>query len=470
MKKIYGYAFASALMALASCSSDAPEIVDGPVLDGEAGYINLSLKGVSAATRGESDVNDVKFFLYKGNSAINYTQVEKNGNTVIVKVNDVPDNVIAVVNSSADYNATLSNPDGFYAKTNTPVMSSAVRYASNGTESYRTSISNANLFKSVESAKAATDAQKITVNVDRTVAKVSVAVNEGVEDEDGYVALDKSFDGYTIKFVIDAVYVNGVATTTPIKRALSPLSNGALSIQGGDPIALANLQGATGSAFWSNTGFGWENTKHFAMTDDNVKGKSQDEIQIFENCPTTANGHTRDYTHVVVAGHYVLSGANAPAENADFWTFGVKDGKPVVYTSEAAVKKAMGGTESSVFHAVYADGGDGSNGRNAVAFYIDNNPAITCVKYGKGCVYYAAAIENVQGVGDAAIKYGKGIVRNHAYVINVSGISGLGVAVPDPNQPIIPEDPDKDNGEYFMSLQIKVNEFVKVADQDINWE
>ena len=475
MKKFYGYAFAAAAIMLASCSSDdAPEV--NPVDDNAAGYISLSLNGLTNGTRADNDVNSVTYYFYKGNSPVSYSVVEDvaGKSQQIIKVAQIPDNVIAVVNSTAAYDGTLTGGDTF-AKDSAPVMSSAVRYDAAGNETYKTSISSSQIFKTVASAKAASADKVITVNVDRAVAKVTVDASEVKVDLTG-----KEFDGYTIQFIPEYVYVNGVATETPVKKAVPGVAGNPLvaSIQGAD-VPLTSLQHATGSTHWASTGFGWDSgkIKHYAIAGDGaaVKQLKQDEVQIFENCPSTVNGHNRDYTHIIVAGHYKLSGANAPAENADFWTFGSNNGKSVVYTSEAAVKEAMGGNANSKLLPIYGGTSYEDNGRNVVAYYLEGgNKDITCVKYGKGCVYYSAAIETAitDGDGEAAVKtmYGKGVVRNHHYILTVNTIKGFGMPIPDPNVPIIPEDPDNDPDSYYMHVKVSVNPFVKVDGQEVNWE
>jgi len=67
------------------------------------------------------------------------------------------------------------------------------------------------------------------------------------------------------------------------------------------------------------------------------------------------------------------------------------------------------------------------------------------------CYYYA----NIEHFGtDAAGKNIRGIVRNHIYDLNITSIGGLGVAVFDPDQEIIPDKPSDEH--YYLQAKINV--------------
>lgn len=58
-----------------------------------------------------------------------------------------------------------------------------------------------------------------------------------------------------------------------------------------------------------------------------------------------------------------------------------------------------------------------------------------------------------------------GVVRNHFYQLTIKSIKGLGTAVPDPTQVIIPETPDEE--ESYIAAEINILDWKKVT-QDVN--
>ena len=58
-----------------------------------------------------------------------------------------------------------------------------------------------------------------------------------------------------------------------------------------------------------------------------------------------------------------------------------------------------------------------------------------------------------------------GVVRNHYYQLTIKKVQGLGTAVPDPTQVIVPEEPvDKD---YYIAAEINILDW-KLVSQDVN--
>ena len=101
MKKIYGYAFASALMALASCSSDAPEMNEPNPIQGDVvGYIKMNLPEGSRAADGKTYV---KF--YKNGSEVAF---EETSTENVYALKAVPDMVIAFQNDGSLVNNRTS--------------------------------------------------------------------------------------------------------------------------------------------------------------------------------------------------------------------------------------------------------------------------------------------------------------------------------------------------------------------------
>lgn len=445
MKKIYGYAFASALMALASCSSDAPEINTPEVIDGPVvGYVKMNLP---AGTRADSDYY-VKFT--KGGVEVKAKlvgSISAKGEAEYALA-AIPDKV--VVFKDADLaESTTATTDNVDAKT--PAVF--------GDNTYGSDITLANIYNDQGGA---TPAQVVSVYLDRTIAEVTTDASQAT------VSVDSKLSGYTVTFTPEYVFVNGVATKTPIIKTVPQAST-----PGGATVAQLGYSDANGKgSHWTQTYYDWNTSdvRHYSLTNsNNVEGQmtgnksiKQENAQIFERAMQTASTVKKNHTHVIVAGKYTLTAgegvASVPTSDWDgtFYVYGADiQSNGYVFFSEADVVKAMGAT-GSLTKAKTTEGG--------MSTHMVAANGETCLKYDKGYVYYAEPI--VTKIGD--VTYGNGVVRNHKYKINVNNIVGWGTAIPDTDEPIIPEDPQDPEGNY-IKLNIVVNSFVEVADQDIDW-
>ena len=444
MKKIYGYAFASALMALASCSSDAPEINTPEVIDGPVvGYVKMNLP---AGTRADSDYY-VKFT--KGGVEVKANlvgSISAEGEAEYA-VSDIPDKVVVFkdANLAESRETTTDNVDA-----KTPAVF--------GDNTYGSDISAANIYNTQGSA---TPAQVVSVYLDRTIAEVTTDASKAT------VSVDSKLSGYKVTFTPEYVFVNGVATKTPIIKTVPQAST-----PGGATVEQLGYSDTNGKgSHWTKTYYDWNTTdvRHYSLTNShNVEGQmtgnksnKQENAQIFERAMQTASTVKKNHTHVIVAGKYTLTaGEDVPAVPSSDWdgTFYVYgadlEGKGHVYFTEADVLKAM--DAKSLVKDVTTEGG--------MSTHMIANNGKTCLKYDKGYVYYAEPI--VTKIGD--VTYGNGVVRNHKYKINVNNIVGWGTAIPDTDEPIIPEDP-KDPEENYIKLNIVVNPWQPVTGQNINW-
>ena len=73
-----------------------------------------------------------------------------------------------------------------------------------------------------------------------------------------------------------------------------------------------------------------------------------------------------------------------------------------------------------------------------------------------GATYYYVPIKQVPDAGVF------GIVRNHFYQLKVTKVQGLGTAVPDPSQVIIPEIPEKED--YYIAAEINILDWRSVEE------
>lgn len=79
-----------------------------------------------------------------------------------------------------------------------------------------------------------------------------------------------------------------------------------------------------------------------------------------------------------------------------------------------------------------------------------------------GKAYYFV---NIEHFGDAP--FNEGVVRNHIYALNLKSLTGVGVAVFNPDETIIPEKPSDDL--YYLAAQINILKW-KLVSQDVNFD
>lgn len=441
MKKIYGYAFASALMALASCSSDAPEMNEPNPIQGDVvGYIKMNLPEGSRAADGKTYV---KF--YKNGSEVAF---EETSTANVYALKAVPDMVIAFQNDGSLVNSrqsTTNNKD-------------AITPAVYGNNEIGSPVSQANIYHTEATAAAG---NAVTVYVDRVVAKVTVDASKATVDMS-----ENKFNDYTIDFTPEYVFVNGLAQKTPMIKSVptSGTTNSGLAVS----AAVLGYEDANGKgSHWTTTDYAWNTADvfHYSLTGTTPGNHStkQTDALIFERARQSASSLTKDFTHVIVAGKYTLTNKDGeilePNENWDgtFYVYGANSaGEGIVYFSEADVVVAMGGNaDDRLTKAVTTQGGMSTH----MVFGTES-----CLKYDKGYVYYATPVETK--IGNTF--FGTGVVRNHQYVVNVNTIKGWGTAIPDTDEPIIPEDPKDPEGNY-IKLNVVVNPFQVVNNQPIVW-
>lgn len=442
MKKIYGYAFAAALMTLASCSSDDAPEVNKPTPEGEvAGYVVLNLP-----TGTRAGGTTVKF--YQG--GVNGTEVActaVTGHEGVYQLDKVPDYVVA-------YDASLSLAAN--ATTDDPNAQAPAVYVDG---KYGSQITKANIFHDLSKSAEATP---VTIYVEQVSAKgtVVLAKDEALTNDMSGVNLT----GYTIAFTPEYVFINGVALKTPVIKPVATTGK----TNGNYDWSATGYSDANGKGtHWTSTYYAWNtnDVKHYPISGDGAAAKSteQKNVLFFERAKGDASEVKKEHTHIVVAGKYTLTSTDPtkyplPGEDGTFWIYGSTQGVPNVYVTEAAVKKAMNVAADATFEEVKK-----TNDPKAMttALKIGNE---TCIKFDHGYGYYAAPIETTIGTN----KIGTGVVRNHAYSITVNQIKGLGTAIVKIDEPIVPEEPEQ-NQDTYLKLQIEVNKMVDVAGQTVGW-
>ncbi|MDE6299245.1 MAG: Mfa1 family fimbria major subunit [Muribaculaceae bacterium] len=484
MKKIYGYAMAMGALLLASCSSDAPEAPKQPLDGVTGGYLKMSFDGLTNTTRANDipKIENVTFVFYDGNGAkignpITVSQVgsgedyankfvDASKESAVVLVEKVPHHVEAYVNANASYSATIGADQQASAFTG-DVCSSAM-YSNNGTATTKTPLDGSMIYYKSVDAKNAPAENVATIYVDRLYAKVNINLNvsEGADD----LKLEKGFHGYTVEFVPEIYFVNGVATTTTNLKGLNTSAQGQSF---GNGLLFTNdpANGQVMSHWAAATGHAWNKTAHYSVEGAKIAKLSGKTAYIYENTPANA-GATKDFTHVIVAGKYKLTDAEGKAVKMDktFWTFGSdKDGLPIIYTEEAELRKAMNMPADAEFELITTNSIDNTIDGKTKSIRGLKYGNLICNQYTNGWLYYAAPIQHftfTDAENNTSAVYG--IVRNHAYVININKITGYGVPLTNPDEPIVPEDPDGDKGTYHLQLNVKVNNWFDVPGQEFD--
>jgi len=75
---------------------------------------------------------------------------------------------------------------------------------------------------------------------------------------------------------------------------------------------------------------------------------------------------------------------------------------------------------------------------------------------GGATYYYVPIKQHVANPQDQADNDVYGIVRNNFYKLTISSVKGLGTAVPDQGKPIIPDTPDDEDSKYYIAAKIQV--------------
>lgn len=510
MKKIYSLAFLSGLLMLGSCASDAPEVGPQPIDDeGNIGYIRINFAN-SDATRGadpnatDKEMNIEKAaFIFRCADGSYFTRYVTNTDTedakwvkdhsgqtanqcAIIRLKKLPLTVACIINGDRqggydlDDISNLKLTKGQDANGNF-YMSSSKYYDGSNKPVYRVPISASQIFADVETASASS-ANAVKVVVERCVAKVGIT-NEITLDNG---ALDPNKGGQ----VADAK-----VTFTPMYSFLTATSKEAYTVKK-LPTSIDDL--SDNVAAWINLPSEYR-SKWVAPTSSDVTYPCLNDIDANWSDPSKAvktfangtfmypldNNREKDVeqTSIVVAGKYTVTnaaGQSLAAADGTFYLVGFENSFRVYKTEKEAVK-AMGGTDTDVLVPEGEENKDLNPGttKNEYQEKISDwkgwtgwlkikgkNIVTRCIKYNGGFGYYSKQI-NRKTFDDGEVL--NGIVRNHYYKINIKDISGMGVGIPDPNQPIIPAElPDPTLQNYYLHMSVDVLPWQEVKN-DVNW-
>lgn len=515
MKKSYAFALMSGLLMLGSCASDAPEYPQMDPIDeeGNIGYIRFTINNsdtrantepTNAGNADESAIDHLDFLFTGVDNQPFKVRVNKDdieGNKAVVKLPKMPKYVAVIVNGNGSYdNITdltqsshavdhYTNPNA--AENQQFYMSSSRYWDASQSRQYRTNISASQVYKSADAAKAGT---AVSITVERYVAKVNInseieLTNDELDPMTGEHAghmKDANAATAKVSFKPEYVFLTGVNDKTFRVKDLPSWSDMPNELTEGEWCNDANGK----RSFWvGNTAgsvqFQTLNTLN-GTTENNATWakwmKPYGDPTVFYPFENKQNSYAKK-TSVVVAGKYTVTDA-AGADLADttdgtFYLVAFENNFTVCKTEADAIK-AMGGnadTDTLVPEGVnstdlvpgdLAYNDDKWTGWTGWMKIKGSNNVIRCIKYTGGYGYYSKEIVRYNTANDESFE---AIVRNHLYTINIKGIQGMGVGIPDPDQPIINiPNPDPSAQNYFLNMSVTVAPWKVVPAQDAEWK
>ena len=502
MKKIYGFAFASAAMMLASCSSDEPINNGNQTLEND-GYLALTIATNGNGTRagvsndfadGSSDENEAKnatvlLFDAAGNQTqapVNVTLgdwtnsnvegVKQETTLAVEKSGSVPTQIMVILNAPATANYTdktltaMQTEAANYATTGaagTFVMSNA-QY--NGGDGAATAVPQNAIQPTIDLAKE----NAVTVYVERVNARLDVAKKTGLQAELPEITMQ---DGSTKKLTLKIEGI-GVAYSAAKSNLIKDMGTFNTIF---DDAAHFRYD-------WANTSLTWNQNQgaddlygDFNMfTWDEYKANGTNSLYLQENTGA-ANQTQLMLAATLMAGEdafsfaklagvyyaeddaltqlgamlynqgYALSDGASLTSNELEWVSPEERAQVITnnrYTTFAKVKSGVVLKDKEVSEA------------NDVL-----KGSLYQVKLWKGgATYYYIPIEHFV---DGSTIY-NGVVRNVIYDYTINSIKGLGTPVNYPgNEDIIPEEPN-DEDKFYVGATVKTLKW-KVVKKDGNF-
>ncbi|MDE6010984.1 MAG: fimbria major subunit [Muribaculaceae bacterium] len=492
------FMLAGATLLLAACSSEEP-VNNGSENNGEpVGYIKVELGDITDGTRaaGNTDLNvdntDAKitsatFYFYAkgGNTPLFHKEVKGDawsshtGNCAIVEVDNVNATEVAVI---VNYAYTGSDPasakltGGGYKGADGYYMASAAYYDKNNSyaTTYRTTINK--LYATAQEAEA-DEGQSTKMYVERVVAKVNMTTSiedySSIDIADIMVGTSTSTKA-SVKFVPENVFLTNTNKATWLRKRLDPYTDFATDtwFQGKIVDAANNNR-----SHWTQGCI--DATTKLADIDQYSYNDQAESVTLWTAEKPAVTEYVYDHvgstqercTSIILVGKYNITGTGLNINaDGDFWIV-ASGGKFHVFDTESKAIVYM----STDGKATYNDGGTTKN-RTLVKvsdeqpwlFKLnDNSSPVTCMIFKNGLGYYSAPITHFTNAttGD---KY-FGVVRNHIYNVDVNSIAGLGIGIPDPDDPIIPVDPlDPANEKAFFHVSVNVLPW-DIIKQDVKW-
>ena len=503
MKKIYGFAFASAAMMLASCSSDEPINNGNQPLEND-GYLALTIATNGNGTRagvsndfadGSSDENEAKnatvlLFDAAGNQTqapVNVTLGEWTNSTVegvkqettltVEKSGSVPTQIMVILNAPATANYTGKNLTAMkaeaadYATTGaagTFVMSNA-QY--NGGDGAATAVPQNAIQPTINLAKE----NAVTVYVERVNARLDVAEKTGLQAELPEITMqDGSTKKLTLKIEgIGVAYSAAKSNLIKDMGTFNTIFDDAAHFRydwANTSLTWNQTQDATTSLYGDFNMFTWDEYKTNGLNSlylqENTGAANQTQLML----AATLMAGEEAFSFAKLAGvyyaeddaltqlgamlynqGYALSDGASLTSNELEWVSPEERAQVITnnrYTTFAKVKSGVVLKDKEVSEA------------NDVL-----KGSLYQVKLWKGgATYYYIPIEHFV---DGSTIY-NGVVRNVIYDYTINSIKGLGTPVNYPgNEDIIPEEPN-DEDKFYVGATVKTLKW-KVVKKDGNF-
>lgn len=489
MKKIYGIAFASAALMLASCSSDEPA-ANTQTMEAE-GYIALQIVGDNATRAledtewasndqikaNENVVNSVTVLLFNGenltqapitNKTANFAEwvnetdnAEKLSQEVVVveKGAAMPNRILVVLNSNEDFSGkTLSMIQSDYNKDWSTgfVMSNSQYKTESGIYNVATPITEANIQTTPDAAKK----NPVVIPVERVIARVDVKEDTDLNKDVKKITFGGETTETTVKLKIDGVYAAKVATKSNLLK----------NIGGKDYIADFND--------YANFRYDWAHGTVPAVTNkyswNDVYNNNLNYFYLQENTTNTAATNTK----LLLCGTLTTDGTNGVTiVNLMGTYYKENDAKQVLCNllEGYTINRAPIAPDDIEFITTTNIGDDSRGSEHAYQTYaqlkenktVDNDKtdevntklkARTVLYWNGGKTYYYLDINHTTNYD--------GVVRNFIYDYTINSVVGLGTPVVNPGDIIDPEYPTEE--ESYVAAQVKILRW-KVVKRNANF-
>ncbi|MDE7466181.1 MAG: Mfa1 family fimbria major subunit [Muribaculaceae bacterium] len=490
MKKIYGFAFASAAMMLASCSSDEP-VNNSPVLEND-GYLALTIAtngngtraGVSDSfTDGKNEENEAKtatvlLFDKDGNQTqapakvtlgdwdevTDVAGVKQETTLTVEKSGAVPTQIMVILNApaTADYTGknltAMQSVSADYATTGaagTFVMSNA-QYV--GCDGAATAVPQDAIQPTVDLAKE----KAVTVYVERVNARLDVAKKDGLQAELPKITMQDGKEK-TLDLTIEGI---GVAYSAAKSNLIKNM--GTINTIFDDAAhfrydwTVTNLtwnktQDATTSLYGDFNMFTWKEYKENGLNSWYLQENTgaTEQTQLMLAATLTLDGQPFSFAKLAGVyyaeddaltqlgamlynqGYTLVDGASLTSNELE-WVSPEERAEVITnnrYTTFAKVKSGVVLKDKGVSEA------------NDVL-----KGSLYQVKLWKGgATYYYIPIEHFEKDGTIY----NGVVRNVIYDYTINSIKGLGTPVNYPGEEdIIPEEPN-DGDKFYVGATVK---------------
>ncbi|MDE6007874.1 MAG: fimbria major subunit [Muribaculaceae bacterium] len=515
MKKFYYLPFVASLSLLGSCSSEAPDVVQGEEPEnGEGYYMKVAFNTLQtrATTDPELQIENAAFVFYnqqgrriatryiggqQGNAeTADLEWVSEPGHPAskcaVLKLSSAPKYVSCVVNADDSWTFSGANEQAFRdlqsntvkkSGKNVMIMSSTKYYqekeGQDPTPVYLVEINREKMLHTTkEAATAAQGDAAVVIPVEPVAAKV--AVSNGLElAEDGSI---NPQEGERVD------QVDAVVTFTPELAFLTATNTHRFTVKR-IPTKYTDIPEDIRTKWtvkvneYANRRSNWVGETAgnvvYPILKNMITKDAEDATKVTVNAGYQYSSNPVFYpfdniddeavytTSVVVAGRYKLTdtaGNNLAAADGSFWLVAIGD-KFKVYKTEADAIAAMGGVAGDVLEE------DRENADSHLTWTgwmrIKGKTYLPkCMKYDGGFGYYSRAIPRavINGVEYPAI------VRNTLYNVSIKTINGMGIGIPGDDIEIIPLEPNDPKDEnYYLHIAVDVKDWA-VMNYNAEWQ